>query len=112
MLDRRQYRDNNNFLRFNRVHLHDGHLNIFYEPPNVFFADIIAGPVWVGKPKPMKRKVSYDNGKTEQLDEDELIFGTYFFLSDDLVVHYRVVYNIINLLAEFGGLNSVAFIVY
>ena len=41
-----------------------------------------------------------------------MIFGTYFFLSEDVVHHYRFVYNIINLLAEFGGLNSVMLAVY
>ena len=56
--------------------------------------------------------ISYDNGKTFVKEIDELIFGTYFFLSDDMVHHYRFVYNIISLLAEFGGLNSVMLAVY
>ena len=56
--------------------------------------------------------ISHDNGKTFVEERDELIFGTYFFLSDDVVHHYRFVYNIINLLAEFGGLNSVMLAVY
>ena len=46
------------------------------------------------------------------MEEEELIFGTYFFLSDDLVEMSRTVYNIIDLLAEFGGFNGVIFTLY
>ena len=99
-------------MRLNQVFLHDGHINIFYQPPRVKFADVIPGPIWIGNPLIKERMISYDNGKTFKKERDELIFGAYFFLSDDMVNHYRVVYNIINLLAEFGGLNSVLFVAY
>ncbi len=34
------------------------------------------------------------------------MFGAYFFLSGQMMVHERNVYNIMGLLAEFGGLFS------
>ena len=52
-----------------------------------------------------------ENGEIS-LEKDEIIFGAYFFLSDDLGIQYRIVYNIIDLLAEFGGLNGVLFVIY
>ena len=47
-----------------------------------------------------------------RMEEEELIFGTFFFLSDDIITMSRSVYNIITLLAEFGGFNSVLFAIY
>ena len=53
-----------------------------------------------------------DGGKTWFIDNESKIFGTYFFLSNDLVEHHRNVYNIINLLAEFGGVWGLVFALY
>ena len=53
-----------------------------------------------------------DGGKTWEMKTDKIIFGTYFFLSNDYVHHHRNVYNIINLLAEFGGVWGLVFGIY
>ena len=37
------------------------------------------------------------------------IYGTFFFLSDELVTHSRDAENILSLMANFGGLISLAF---
>jgi len=37
------------------------------------------------------------------------MYGSYYFLSEERVVHQRISYNILNLLSEVGGLVSSVF---
>ena len=50
------------------------------------FIDITKGPVWIGDQWIRKGEMSYDGGKS-WVDEEKgyVMFGAYFFLSEDIV---------------------------
>jgi len=46
------------------------------------------------------------------IESEEILYGSYFFLSDTRTDHHRDVYNIMNLLAQVGGVYSALFAVF
>ena len=58
---------------------------------------------WHGQAQNFKRNISRDFGQSFDLEEDTQIFGTYFFLSANMVHHTRVSFNIVQFMASFGG---------
>lgn len=50
--------------------------------------------------------VSNDGGETFFDVEDGVIFGMYFFINDSRIEHTRIVYNILQVLSEIGGIFS------
>ena len=67
------------------------------------FFDLIAGPSWQGSIITATQNVSYD-GINYNPQTDHIMFASYYFLSEKMREHHRTHYNIIALLAEFGGL--------
>ena len=55
--------------------------------------------------------VTYDNKKYE-FETEELLFRTFFFLSDQEVFHTRSLYNLVDLASELGGLSAVLLSVF
>jgi len=49
---------------------------------------------------------SYDGEESYQHYNDNLLFGTYFFISDDRAEETRVVYSMVKMVSELGGLLS------
>ena len=50
---------------------------------------------------------SHDDGKTYQLEHEEILFGTFFFLSNSRTLHKRNLYDIVRFLADLGGLQAI-----
>jgi len=47
------------------------------------------------------------DGKELKIQEDRVLFVAYFFLDDVRVEHIRRLYNVLNIVTEFGGLGAV-----
>lgn len=71
--------------------------------PFTFF-DYEAGPVWVGNNNVETGNRSSDGGKTWAVEKRDIIFGSFFFVSEDIVVHTQNTYTFFDFLSDFGGL--------
>ena len=56
--------------------------------------------------------VSRDLGKTYNSERDHKIFGTFFFVAQDRMVHSRHVFTYADLFSKVGGLTSLLNIVF
>lgn len=66
---------------------------------------VYQGPVWIGnKPYHSKSRVTYDGGKTHNVEETEILYGAYFFLDTEGTEEVRQVANIMMVMSEIGGL--------
>ena len=85
----------------------DHRIEIWKPPENFKFLDLVKDPVWIGaKPLIRTRKIQYkfnDEGKYHT-ETHRIIFGAYFFLSEQRLEHSRFVYNLIQLASTAGGL--------
>ena len=88
-LDLKHYRDNNNFLRINEVETNDNRLNILAQPKEYEFIDYKINPTWMGSSEYWTMNVTRDNGKTFKVEKQLLLFGSYFFMSEERVRHSR-----------------------
>ena len=102
MLSIDKYRDNNNFIRLNTVETSDKRLNVLTPKNNFNFTDIDINPIWVANVIERKQNVSTD-GYNYDYETDFLYFGSYYFVSGQMVEHSRQLYNLLDLLADFGG---------
>ena len=104
-----QYRDNNNFVRINEVETNDNRLNIFANPKDYSFMDFTVNPTWIGFSEAWPvDNVTRDGGVSWKEKESQLIlFGSYFFMSEERVVHHRQLQNIMQVLADFGGIQEI-----
>ena len=99
-----KYIDNNNFFRINTIHI-DRNLFWPFAPPQADrFINIEPDPVWTGNPYLLKAQVSYDNGQTFKEEVGQLLWGAYFFLSDDRFHYERKSRNLIMMLSRVGGI--------
>ena len=64
----------------------------------------VADPVWTGGSNIYDSYASSDGGKSFRDETNQILFGAYFFLSDNVVTHERNRYNLFQLLSDFGGL--------
>lgn len=60
-------------------------------------------PAWIGPSVNWTKEITFD-GVSYKNETNLVIFGTYFFLSDDMLEHSRQVYTIIQVISDFGGL--------
>ena len=97
------YRDDNNFIQVNEVQTSDARYNIFANEHDYHFYDIEQRPTWIGKKRIAYRNVSDDDGKTWKMREEEVLSGTFFFLSENEFTHSRSVVTITEVFAELGG---------
>lgn len=68
------------------------------------FLDLDLGPVWISTSYIEHHNTSTDGGLTYFWDDNQLIYGTFFFLSEQKVDHKRNLYNFVDLLSELGGI--------
>ena len=106
MLSYEKYRDNNNFLRINSGSHSDQRFNTFAGSEDYRFVDYTVGPNWEGKYLIDFRNTSTDSGKTWKDEQVYQLFGCFFFLSEDQIIHNKNMYTIVDLLSDFGGLYS------
>ena len=53
--------------------------------------------------------VTWDQGKTYRTEQHNLLFGAYFFLSEERQEHQKVVYGVKNIIAVVGSLTNLSF---
>lgn len=109
LLNYDQYRDNNNFVRYNTLKFT---INRWSLAPAEFvneYLDMVAYPNWVGERVSMTINCSRDGGSSWKNEELQLLFGIYFFLSDDRVEHYKILANITEVIAIIEGVASLLF---
>ena len=87
----------------------DARFNIFKLASYFSFIDVAKDTVWDGGKFFNEQLVSRDGGKTYILERNQILFGCFFFLSDERMAHSRDAYNILKLLAAFGALYSMIF---
>jgi hypothetical protein len=92
-------------VRLNEVETEDSRFNPFESEDQYSFLDVVMGPVWIGKKMVNSEMVSYQNGPQKRV-EKHLLLGTFYFLSNDRILHQRQVYTILNMLGDFGGLEG------
>lgn len=69
-----------------------------------YFLNSRLGPVWTSKIWKKTENITDDGGKTFNLVQDRVLFGTYFFLDDLVNVHKLNRYNAFGFLSQIGGL--------
>ena len=67
------------------------------------FMDYVQNPVWVGDVYKRYKNVTHDNGESWHHENDQQLFGSYFFLAEDKIMHTRNLYDISDLMEDFGG---------
>ena len=80
-----------------------------YKKPHEFhFLSLTQGPGLTFKGKGFANSYKAYDKKTKKYTDmsEEIMFSTYFFLSDDFIEHKRNLKHIFGVLAEFGGLAS------
>ena len=63
-------------------------------------------PVWTGAPMIRNQRSSWDGGISYLPEKDQILYGTHFFLSEEIIEHQFQAYKIIDLLAALGGFAS------
>ena len=98
------YRDNNNFIKINKATTTESRNPLNSKPKDYYFVNSIINPVWISSTMKPPQNISDDGGKTFKVDSEELIFASYFFLSDVQVIHKLNRYDLFSFLSEIGGL--------
>jgi len=108
MLNFNEYRDNNNYIYYNKVRTVDSRwlslADTTYE-----FIDFDAKPVWIGAERLAKRNVTFDgiNYHEEQLNQ---LLGTYYFYNSEKIEHLRLAMSLLTVGAKVGGLKEILFL--
>ena len=68
------------------------------------FLDYNKEPIWTGNNVLITYNTSFDGGKTRKDEQFDQLFGTYFFLSEDIIIYNNILYTMSSLLSDFGGL--------
>lgn len=99
-----KYRDNNNFIRLNTLKFNIDRWSLSPQEYVQEFLDYVAFPPWIGTSSPWTMLVSRDGGKTEKIEKHLMLFGCYFFLSEDKVEIFKLVSTITEIIAIMSGL--------
>ena len=78
-----EYRDNNNFLRHNLVTTNDFRLPWQFKTETFKFLDVQSRPFWIGQVRELSYNISYDLGETFKPSKERIVFGTFFFVSNE-----------------------------
>ena len=80
-----QYRDNNNFIRHNQFTFTIDRWTLAPKQYEAEFLDYTPYPTWVGDTFVWQLNSTRDGGLTWKVEEFNMVFGVYFFLSEDKV---------------------------
>ena len=72
------------------------------------FFDIVQISPWIGSIYKANYNMTYDL-KNYEVNFRSVIFGSYFFLSDDRIEHQRTVFTMQDVMAKFGGMCRLVF---
>ena len=104
-----KYRDNNNFIRHNSLKFNIDRWSLSPQEYVQEFLDYVAFPPWIGPSYYWTIRVSRDGGKTDKEEQHLMLFGCYFFLSDDKVEQFKLVSKITEIIAIMSGLTTLLF---
>jgi len=88
---------------YNHVETHDNRLWPSIKD-EFYFLKIQKGPVWVSEIYKTYHETSYTGEEPFNLEKNDILFSTYFFLSNAKTMHFRKTYNLVDLLSELGGM--------
>ena len=91
-------------LLYNRVKTRDNRFQIWESDKKFEFFQIDKKLPWEGSRRLKYQNVSTDGGKSFKYVGQHAVFGTFFFLHEDLVIISRTVFNILDLFSNVGGL--------
>jgi len=75
-------------------------------PQEFTFVDYVVNPMWTGKSEIWHLNMTRD-GKVYRNETQLLLFGSYFFMSEEGVIHSRTVENLMQVIGDFGGVLEV-----
>lgn len=78
-------------MRINNVEAIDDRYAVFTSRNNFQFIDYTVNPTWVGMGSNWDIEASRDNGANFKTEKQYVLWGSYFFLSEEMVVHSRTV---------------------
>jgi len=97
------YRDNNNFIRHNSLEFTIDRWSLAPESFTNQFLDFEPYPNWMGEKLPWPLNTTRDGGITWEVEDYQMIFGAYFFLSEDKVERFKILSNITEVIAIIEG---------
>lgn len=103
-----QYRDNNNFIRFNSLKFTTNRWTLAPQEITQYFLDYTAYPNWIGDKFPWVLNSTRDGGLTWKVENFQMLFGVYFFLSEDKVERFKILSNISEVIAIIEGVAGLA----
>ena len=68
------------------------------------FLNVEVRPGFIGRSQKYSETITFEGGKTWNKIEGQKLFGSYFFLKDDVHKHQVQLANLVWLLSTFGGL--------
>jgi hypothetical protein len=105
-----QYRDNNNFVRHNALKYTINRWSLAPEEYNNEYLDFEPFPNWIGDTFHWPLNSTRDGGLTWKMEEFHMVFGVYFFLSEDKVERFKMLSNITEVIAIMEGVSSLVFL--
>ena len=112
MIRLEEYRDMNIYVKTNDVETSDNRFSLFDMPQNYKYLDSSSGSFWVGKSDTWNRVISRDNGATFKNETQLILYGTFFFIADEIGYQSRSVYSILMVISDFGGFIDVSTFVF
>ena len=111
-LDINQYRDNNNFVRHNKVETHDNRINFLDQGNEYTFIDFEKSIPWQSNsPLTNIANISYD-GQPFKMEQYRQLWGAFFFYSTDKLEHSRDVMTWMGTFSELGGIYPFMFAIF
>lgn len=105
------YTDLNNFLRYNSILRSNYKRYSLLQSSQVLeFFDLQQSNIWNGRPYSLEMLVSNDAGKTFQIKNKSLLLGSYFFLSEEKIMHNHESQRLVDIVSIFSGLNRIVFV--
>ena len=109
VLEYDKYRDNNNYVRPNSLQFTINRWSLDPEEFQDSFLDSVASPPWVADdPYIWRLNVTRDGGSTFKFETYRMVFGVYFFLSEDKVEQFKNLSNISEVIAIIEGVAGLA----
>lgn len=100
------YIDNNNFVRIIKVEDSRNRFSFRSKEIEMTYYDYVQRAKWTGVPIRSTRNFSRPIDNYQSVNEENVTyyFGAYFFASEEMVHHSRVVRRVIDVLGQIGGI--------
>ena len=98
-INTKSYVDNNNFMRLNVVRIQDQRYQFLKRYHYVEFFDITQSPQWISdEPFEYTNSISLDGINYKKVYQ-KMLYGSFFFLSEDMVHHNKDVQTLLDILS-------------